>query len=85
MGTPFKMKGHELPGPNQRSASPMKEPITAALIGAAASGLIGGTTSAIGAGAKKRKAKKAAAQEKAAAGAQQAGSLGVEKKSSKLV
>jgi len=49
---PFKMKGYSYPG-----TSPMKlEPvITAALISAAASGVIGGTVSAIG-GKKKRKA-----------------------------
>ena len=50
---PFKLAGHALPGPNQK-ASPMKEPITAAIVGSLAatvgSKLIGG---AMGAGQKK--------------------------------
>ena len=32
---PFKLAGHALPGPNQK-ASPIKEPITAAIVGALA-------------------------------------------------
>ena len=74
MGTPFKMKGHELPGPNQKAA-PMTEPITAALIGAAASGLISGTTSVISSAQKRKKAKREAAAGKAQEGMQQAGSM----------
>ena len=49
----YKMNGHTLPGPNQK-ASPMKEPITAAIVGSLAatvgSKLIGGV---LGAGKKK--------------------------------
>jgi len=77
MATPFKMKGHELPGPNQRKDSPVKELGTLATIGlsALAGGIVSGGSSAIAAGSKKRKAKKAAAQEKAAAGIAEAGDM----------
>ena len=65
MATPFKMKGHTLPGINQRlegdtdspdgrskssafqKQSPMKEPLTAMLIGTALSAGIGGASKAI--------------------------------------
>ena len=51
---PFKLAGHTLPGPNQK-ASPMKEPITAAILGSLAA-TIGGKIigGAMGAGKKKK-------------------------------
>ena len=76
MGTPFKMKGHTLPGIKQDPASPLKEPITAMLIGA---GISAATAGAKGLAAKKaaKKAEKAAAKgearDAAAAGADAAG------------
>jgi hypothetical protein len=68
MASPYKMKGHTLPGIKQKKASPMKEPITiAALIGAGAS------LASAGAGqisaSKKRKADKEAQAAEAAGGA----------------
>ena len=56
MGTPFKMKGHTLPGIKQNSASPLRlEPVTiAAIIGA---GVTAATAGAKGIAAK-NKAKK---------------------------
>ena len=66
MATPFKMKGHTLPGPNQK-VSPMKEPfsLTGALIGAGISAAIGAGTSAISASAKKKAAKKKGKEDEA--------------------
>jgi len=78
MGTPFKMKGHTLPGIKQR-VSPLKEPITAMLIGA---GISAATAGAKGLAAKKAatKAEKAAAKsearDKAQEGASASGDIG---------
>ena len=73
MGTPYKMKGHSLPGPSQKK-SPAKFVFTAAALAAlAAKAAIGaGASAAIGAGVKaaakpgqKKKAAKLEAQGKA--------------------
>lgn len=96
----FKMKGHTLPGPNQKSA-PAKllgiAALTAAMIAKAAIGGavgagIGKGIGAIAKGAGKRKAVKKEAQAKAAEGTTQAGAMGEagavatgDKKSSKIV
>ena len=72
MGTPYKMKGHSLPGPNQKK-SPAKFVFTAAALAALGKAAIGaGASAAIGAGAKaaakpgqKKKAAKLEAQNKA--------------------
>jgi len=73
MGTPFKMKGHTLPGIKQDPASPLKEPITAMLIGA---GISAATAGAKGLAAKKAatKAEKAAAKSEARDRAQEGAS-----------
>ena len=67
----FKMKGHALPGPNQKSA-PAKlifgltaAMIAQAAIGGAASAAVTGGVSAAAKGSKKVKAKRDAAQNKA--------------------
>jgi len=59
MATPFKLKGHALPGPKQRS--PMKEPIslTTALLISAGTGLATGGVKAIAAANKKKRKTKA--------------------------
>lgn len=73
MATPYKMKGHSLPGPNQKK-SPMKEPISAlftaaaltkAAIAAAASAAIGKGVGAISKAKASKKADKLDAQNKA--------------------
>ena len=87
MGTPFKMKGHTLPGIKQNPASPLKEPISALTLA-----LISGGISAATAGAKGLAAKKAAkkaekgAKEKEARDAVAAGAdaTGVEGSKTKL-
>ena len=63
----YKMNGHTLPGPNQK-ASPMKEPITAAILGSLAA-TIGGKIigGAMVAGQKKIDKEKALAAKKAEA------------------
>ena len=58
MGTPFKMKGHTLPGPNQRKASPAKCPLVAAIIPALASAAAGAVVSGVVGAGKKKDAKK---------------------------
>ena len=69
MASPYKMKGHTLPGIKQKKASPMKEPIslTAALIGAGAS--LASTAASQVSASKKRKADKEAQAAEAAGGA----------------
>jgi hypothetical protein len=61
MATPFKMKGHTLPGPNQKK-SPMTEPVTLILAGVSAA-----TAAAKTAAARKAAEKKKIAGEKAEA------------------
>ena len=59
MATPFKMKGHTLPGPKQK-VSPMKEPFTLAAAGiiaakaAIAAGVVTGISAIAKADAKKK-------------------------------
>ena len=84
MGTPFKMKGHTLPGIKQNPASPLKEPMTAMLIGA---GISAATAGAKGLAAKKAatKAEEAASKKEARdAAAAGANATGVEGSKTKL-
>ncbi len=54
MGRSYNLKNSPINKGTAAKPSPMKEPITAALVGAAASGLISGVSSLIG-GAKRKK------------------------------
>mgnify|MGYP003655581526 CR=1 FL=1 len=76
MGSPFKMGGHTLPGPNQKK-SPMKLAITTALIGA---GVAAATTAANAKmAADRQKAARKAQLQKDAAEASRAGTEGMAK------
>ena len=86
MATPFKMKGHTLPGPNQKK-SPMKEPFSTT--GLIVSGVLTAAAAAKQAADAKRKkteAKKAkaSAEGQAATESQQAGISGEMGGSSKI-
>ena len=75
MGSPFKMKGHTLPGPNQK-VSPMKEPFTTALITAGIGAALSGGSAALQGAAKKKAAKKKAKEDKSREATQEvAGSM----------
>jgi len=77
MASPYKMKGHSLPGPNQKK-SPMKEPITLALIGLGTAALGAGTSSIQG--AKNRKTANKNQKEQEAADAKSNAIAGISKK-----
>ena len=67
MASPYKMKGHSLPGPNQKK-SPMKEPIslTAAILASMAGAAVSGGIGAASKAASNKKAEKAQKEQAAA-------------------
>ena len=68
MGSPFKMGGHALPGPNQKKSPLHIEPFsTAALIGYGITLAAGAGTSAISAAQKKKAAEKKEKKDKVVA------------------
>ena len=81
MASPYKMKGHALPGPNQKK-SPMKEPLSALAIGllsSAAGAAVSGGIGAISKSASNKKAEKAQ-KEQAAADARENAAASIGKK-----
>ncbi len=78
MGRSYNLKKSPINKGTAAKPSPMKSAIVAALVGAAASGLIGGGISAIG-GAKNRKAQEKAQKEQEAANAAQSAQAGIGK------
>ena len=58
MASPYKMKGHALPGPNQKK-SPMKLPITTAILASMAGAAVSGGIGALSKSASNKKAEKA--------------------------
>ena len=69
MGSPFKMGGHTLPGPNQK-VSPMKAPLSALAVGLISAGVtaaVGTGTAAISAAQKKKAAEKKEKKDKVVA------------------
>lgn len=79
MGRSYNLKKSPINKGTAAKPSPMKEPITAALVGAAASALIGGGISAIQ-GSKNRKKQEELQKEQEAAAAAQGAQAGIGKK-----
>ena len=88
MGRSYNLKKSPINNGTAAKPSPMKEPITAALVGAAASALIGGGFSAVQ-GSQNRKAQEKAQKEQKAADASQSAQASIGSKqigtSTKLV
>jgi len=82
MATPYKMKGHTLPGIKQKK-SPMKEPLSALAVGL----ITAGATSALSAGTSAiaaKRAKKKEAKALAKANEQDAKTTGIESMGKKM-